>query len=126
MQPSFKMTTNLQCPLPDCRYTTGDNTEPVAITYLNAHMYAHQRPSAQQQSAPSNVPRGGPKLDRPTIETGVSMEEWIMFTRRWNILREGSQIAESNASHHLFQCADAALGDSLLKTDPDIIKNCLK
>jgi hypothetical protein len=45
-----------------------------------------------------------------------------MFTRRWNIFREGSQIAESNASHYLFQCADAALGDSLLKTDPDIIK----
>ena len=122
LQPFFKMRTNLQCPLPDCRYTTGDNTEPVAIAYLNAHMYAHQRPSAQQQSAPSNVPRGGPKLDRPTIETGVSMEEWIMFTWRWNIFREGSQIAESNASHHLFQCADAALGDSLLKTDPDIIK----
>ena len=45
-----------------------------------------------------------------------------MFTRRWNIFREGSQIAENNASHHLFQCADAALGDSLLKTDPDITK----
>jgi len=42
---------------------------------------------------PSMYQVGGPKLDRPTMETGVSMEEWIMFTRRWNIFREGSQIA---------------------------------
>ena len=116
------MATKLVCPLPECEYSTGDQTEPVAIAYLNAHMYAHKSPPAQQQSAASIGHRGGPKLDRPTIETGVSMEEWIMFTRRWNIFREGSQIADNSASHHLFQCADAALGDSLLKTDPDIIK----
>ena len=109
------------CPLPDCDYSTGDQTEPVAIAYLNAHMYAHQSQPAQQQAAASVVHRGGPKLDRPTIETGVSMEDWIMFTRRWSIFREGSQIPNNNASHHLFQCADGALGDALLKTDPDII-----
>ena len=94
----------------------------MAIAYFNAHMYAHKSPPAQQSGAASVVHRGGPKLDRPTIETGVSMEEWIMFTRRWNIFKEGSQIADDNASHHLFQCADGALGDALLKTDPDIIR----
>ena len=115
------MATNMACPMPDCVYSTGDQTEPVAIAYLNAHMYAHQTPPAQQQAAASIIRRGGPKLDRPTIETGVSMEEWIMFTRRWDIFKEGSQIADNNASHHLFQCADGALGDALLKTDPNII-----
>ena len=115
------MATNMACPIPDCGYSTGDQTEPVAIAYLNAHMYAHKSPPAQQQAAASIVHRGGPKLDRPTIETGVSMEEWIMFTRRWDIFKEGSQIADNNASHHLFQCADGALGDALLKTDPTII-----
>ena len=97
----------------------------MAIAYLNAHMYAHMSPPAQQQPAASGVRRGGPKLDRPTIKTGVSMEEWIMFTRRWNIFREGSHIADDNVSHHLFQCADEALGDALLKTDPDIIRRSI-
>ena len=119
------MATNMACPIPDCGYSTGDQTEPVAIAYLNAHMYAHMSPPAQQQSAASGVRRGGPKLDRPTIKTGVSMEEWIMFTRRWNIFREGSQIADDNVSHHLFQCADEALGDALLKTDPDILRRSI-
>ena len=111
----------MKCPLPGCSYSTGDQTEPVAIAYLNAHMYAHAPQPAQQQAVTSNVNRGGPKLDRPTIEPGVSMEEWTMFTRRWEIFKAGSQITDANASHHLFQCADRALGDALLKTDADII-----
>ena len=86
----------MACPMPDCVYSTGDQTEPVAIAYLNAHMYAHQTPPAQQQAAASIIRRGGPNLDRPTIETGISMEEWIMFTYRWDIFKEGSQIADNN------------------------------
>ena len=54
----------------------------MAIAYFNAHMYAHKSPPAQQSGAASVVHRGGPKLDRPTIETCVSMEQWIMFTGR--------------------------------------------
>ena len=110
----------MKCPLPGCSYSTGDQTEPVAIAYLNAHMYAHAPQPAQQQAVTS-VNRGGPKLDRPTIEAGVSLEEWTMFTRRWDIFKAGSQITDANASHHLFQCADRALGDALLKTDANIV-----
>lgn len=115
------MATNMKCPLPDCTYSTGEQTEPVAIAYLNAHMYAHMQPLPTQQVATSVVRSSGPKLDRPTVQTGVSMEEWNMFTRRWTIFKEGSHINNDNASHHLFQCADGPLGDALLKTDPDII-----
>ena len=119
------MATNMKCPLPDCTYSTGEQTEPVAIAYLNAHMYAHMQPLPTQQVATSVVRSSGPKLDRPTVQTGVSMEEWNMFTHRWTIFKEGSHINNDNASHHLFQCADGPLGDALPKTDPDIINKDL-
>ena len=115
------MATNMKCPIPDCDYATGEQTEPVAIAYFNAHMYVHTHPPPTQPASTSVAHRNGPKLDRPTIETGVSMEEWNMFERRWAIFKEGSHIADENASHHLFQCADSLLGDSLLKTDPEIV-----
>ena len=108
----------LECPLPNCDYSTGEQTEPVAIAYLNAHMYVHAQPAQQQLAA--SVARNGPKLDRPSIEAGVSMETWNMFQRRWKIYKEGSHLSDNDASHHLFQCADSVLGDALLKTDPDI------
>ena len=119
------MATTITCPIEGCEYSTGEHSEAVAIAYLNAHMYAHQQPrqapALATPSQPGNVIRGnGPKLDRPRIEAGVSMEDWIMFKRRWKIYKEGSNIPDSQASHHLFQCADTHLGDALLKTDPDI------
>ena len=117
------MATTIVCPLEGCEYTTGPQSEPVAIAYLNAHMYAHQQPAPApaQVSAPAPVRSNGPKLDRPSIEAGVSMEVWIMFKRRWEIYKVGSNISDAQASHHLFQCADTNLGDALLKTDSDIV-----
>lgn len=106
--------------MPGCDYSTGDQTEPVAIAYLNAHMHCHMQPVPQPPIA-STVRRSGPKLDRPTVETGVSMEEWNMFERRWAIFKSGSHIADEDASHHLFQCAETTLGDALLKTNPEIV-----
>jgi len=114
------MATNMACPMPGCDYSTGDQTEPVAIAYLNAHMHCHMQPVPQPPIA-STVRRSGPKLDRPTVETGVSMEEWNMFERRWAIFKSGSHIADEDAPHHLFQCAETTLGDALLKTNPEIV-----
>ena len=108
----------MSCPIPECGYSTGGHTEPVAIAYFNAHMVVHTQPPRADASVIRSI---GLKLDRPAIETGISMEEWNMFKRRWTIFREGSHIADADASHHLFQCADGMLGDALLKTDPDIV-----
>ena len=112
------MATNMACPFQDCTYSTGGQTEPVAIAYFNAYMLSHTHPPPTQQPT---VRRSGPNLDRPMIESGASMEEWNLFTRRWTIFKEGSYIDNADASRHLFQCADEPLGDALLKMDPDIV-----
>jgi hypothetical protein len=80
-------------------------------------MLKHKQPKVQQSASRQS----GPKLDRPVIEAGASMEEWNLFTRKWRIFKDGSHIDDKDASHHLFQCADGPLGDALLKTDPDIV-----
>ena len=64
-------------PIPDCEYSTGEQTEPVAIAYLNAHMYVHIHLTPAQP--------------------------------------------DENAFHYFFQCADGLFGNSLLKTDLDIV-----
>ena len=76
--------------MPDCTYTTEDVTEAVAIALLNAHMHSHTQSS--------KVKRGGPKLDRPVIEAGASMEEWNLFTRKWRIV-EGNGLFWNNRMH---------------------------
>ena len=48
-----------------------------------------------------------------------------MFERKWALLKEGSHIADDIAPHYLFQCADGLFGDSLLKTDTEVVNKDL-
>ena len=118
------MATNMKCPIPDCEFTTGEHSEAVALAYFNAHLITHQQ-SVAQPAASSSAKRNEPKLTPPKVDIGVSMEEWNMFERRWSIYKQGSHLSEEDVSHHLFQCADAALGDALLKTDPVLLTTCV-
>ena len=106
----------VSCSVPQCDYRTADVSEGLAIALLANHGLAHQHP-APPTSSPA--PRG-PKLERPKVDIGVSVEEWNVFTRRWEVFRSGSGIDEASAPSQLFQCAGTELGDSLLKTNPTI------
>ena len=71
------------------------------------------------------LPARGPKLERPKVSIVVSMEEWNVFTRRWEMFRSGSAIDEVSAPAQLFQCAGDELSDSLLKANPQAASNTL-
>ena len=111
------MVVNLHCGVPDCGFTTGDVSENVAIALLSNHNLAHQpRPHPVSGTVAPRVPQ----LDRPKVDVGVSVEEWTIFERRWNIFRTGSSIDDASAAAHLLQCAEATLSDSLLRAHPAI------
>ena len=59
--------TSLECPMPECTYTTGDKTEAVAVALSNAQMYSHKQ---------STVKRSGSTLKPPSIKEGATMEVW--------------------------------------------------
>ena len=48
------------------------------------------------------------------------MEVWNLFIWKWKVFQSGSGITDEFAPAQLFQCADDALSDSLLKVDPQI------
>ncbi|XP_077359925.1 uncharacterized protein LOC144005545 [Festucalex cinctus] len=107
----------VECCVPSCAFSTADVSEALAIALLANHGFVHQNPPAQ---ATAQAPTfQGPKLARPTVDIGVSIEEWNVFTRRWEVFRAGSGIGDAQAPFQLFQCAGPNLGDSLLKADPD-------
>ena len=63
----------------------------------------------------------GPKLDRPKVNIGVTLEEWNIFKRRWDVFVSGSGLDPDDPSSQLLQCAGDELGDSLFKTDSSIV-----
>ena len=114
----------ITCSVPSCQFTTADVSEALAIALLTNHGLAHSATPHTNAAMPR-----GPKLDRPKVDVGVSIEEWNVFLRRWEVFRAGSGIDHVSASPQLFQCAGPALGDSLLKSNPhatsDTIANLL-
>ena len=113
-------TIDVKCPIPGCEFSTGIVPEAVAVAVLNAHVLVHSSPSNG-----TNQQTRGEKLIRPKVECGITIEEWNVFERRWNLYLDGSAITDSQASVQLFQCASNDLGDALLKVDPAISKKCL-
>ena len=108
------------CAFPGCAFKTEDLQEAVACTDLQSHVYGHAvlPPPTAGQMAPD---RRCPTLDRPSIDIGVSLEEWKVFTRRWEAFRRGSRISHESASSQLFRCATKILGDNLLPSDAEIV-----
>ena len=105
----------VSCTVPHCDYQSEDVSEALAIALLANHGIAHQNPAPPTQ----NLAPRGPKLERPKVDIGLSVEEWNIFTRRWEVFRAGSGINEASAPSQLFQCAGTELGDSLLKANPN-------
>ena len=103
------------CTIDGCEFRTADTSEALAIALLANHGIAHQiQPQASTGSSPT---LRGPKLERPKVDVGVSIEEWNIFVRRWSVFRAGSGIDDASAPSQLFQWAGTALGDSLLKSN---------
>ena len=111
------------CTIPNCGIETADVSENLAIALLANHGLAHQSP-AHPHAASTPLLRG-PKLNRPKVNIGLSIEDWNVFFRRWEVFRTGSGIDEASAPSQLFQCAGTELGDSLLKGNPQAISDTL-
>ncbi|KAK5884464.1 hypothetical protein CesoFtcFv8_018283 [Champsocephalus esox] len=107
------------CPVPGCEFESQDLSEALVIAILTIHGFSHQHASPVM-AAPAQAPAPhGPRLDRPKVDVGVSIEEWNVFIRRWDVFRAGSGIGDAQVPFQLFQCAGSVLGDSLLKAAPD-------
>ena len=89
---------------------------------MQSHAFSHAAPGPNFNRAPSE----GPKLTRPSIDVGVSLGAWNVFTRHWQMFRQGSGINEASATAQLFQCASQSLGASLLKSDAEIVSKFLQ
>ena len=110
----------IDCAYPGCAFQSEDAPETIVCSILQSHAAPAPGPNFNR------APPEGPKLTRPSIDVGVSLEAWNVFTRRWQMFRQGSGINEASATAQLFQCASQSLGNSLLKSDAEIVSKPLQ
>ena len=116
----------IKCSVPDCTFTSDDVSKALAIALLSNYNLAHcNLAPTVADAAPAPTAHRGPKLERPKVDVGVTIEEWNVFTRRWEVFKSGSGIDDASAPSQLFQCAGIELGDSLLKANPNVASETL-
>ena len=114
----------ISCAFPEYGFQTEDFDRNISSAALQSHAFCYAFPPNAHRIyaavAPEAPRHNGPKLDRPGIDVGVSLQEWNVFTGRWDDFKQGSVINAQSASAQLFQCASQTLGDQMLKTDANI------
>ena len=109
--------------IPTCNFKTDEVSKALAIALLANHSLAHQCTLPNTTGPSSSLIPHGPKLERPKVNIGISIEEWNVFTCHWEAFCTGSGIKDESAPSQLFQCAENELGDSLLKANPHAPSN---
>ena len=95
---------SIKCPITGCTYEASGESSAIALELLKLHRVEHE--NQQHQSVPRQVSTvNAPKLNRPSVDTGIDQESWLTFTRRWETFKLGSGIDDGIASIQLFQCA---------------------
>ena len=95
------------CSHPGCGYTTGDLDKDIVVELLKTHRLTHE-PAAPQSTVDANRQKP-PKLTRPSITKGISEEEWFTVSRKWEIFKNSTTIAQDELSTHLWQCCEEEL-----------------
>ncbi len=122
MEPSKELVmTTLTCPFEGCPWTynsmfgVDQSFQLVTVHIQSVHATEHPQPSSSTAKAP--------KLNPPSIDTGVDSETWRVFQVMWGQYCQGSQLREDLKSLQLFQCASDNLKRLLIQSNP-AITNC--
>ena len=83
-----------QVPHPRLPLRDPESSEAVTCALLAAHSTIHM--AGPPRAA---VVIKGPKLDRPKVNIGVTLEEWNIFKRRWDVFVSGSGL-DPTPRHH--------------------------
>ena len=103
----------IECPFPDCPYSTGDVTNELAVTLLNIHSNGTHSSHSSAPSAPSMAVE---KVRRPMITSGGSSEKWSYFLIRWQDYVDATKVTGKDKIIQLLECCDEELRKDLTRS----------
>ena len=106
----------LDCPFPDCTYSTPDIDYVAAGPTLTVHGLSHM-PNAHANNGASKAPR----IERPAVSLEISEEDWDGFTKMWAQFKRVTNLQNDEAAAQLFQCCSPELSAQLLKSEDKVL-----
>ena len=105
-------TTNIDCPIAGCNFSTGEKLTEVALALFTVHGHSH---------VPVATPTGvqTDKIKKPSFTLGCTSEKWEYLMARWSTYKKLTKIT-AHPSAHLLDCCNEDLAMELHRTHGDM------
>jgi hypothetical protein len=97
---------NVQCPIADCDYETGDLDAAIVAALLTTHGHTHAAGAAAKVE----------KVRRPSIKAAGSSEEWEYFLSRWTEYCDATKVGGKDKVIQLLECCEDTLRKDVTRT----------
>ena len=98
-------TAAVKCPVDRCEYRPNVTDAALAATLLTIHAQSQH----VDTPAPSRTVGATAKLEkisRPTVDEGISLEDWLYFKQRWREYKDATRVAGSDLAYQLLDCCN--------------------
>ena len=92
----------IECPIPGCRYDTGDVEAVLAAALLNLHATTH----AQAQGNAGHNAVKPPPMERPRLVASSAKADWEVFSAKWRSFKAATNLTGDKIVHQLLGCLD--------------------
>ena len=97
----------VRCPFEDCQYETEDTETILVAALLNTHAMIHSGGKSTSRAI---------KIQRPTIATAGSTEDWAYFKLRWSDYKDATNITGRELIIQLLECCEESLRKDVMRT----------
>ena len=104
------MSFTFTCEVTGCEVSKTASSEDNALKQLELH---HKQVHQHTATTTPTVKQKPPKVNRPKISLGMSGEEWMTFTHKWDMFKAATDIGSSELNAQLLQCCDEELENSV-------------
>ena len=107
---------NLRCEAAGCSEVKTAEDMPTCIALMQLHQKnVHDQPETRQKP---------PEIARPTLQQGISEEDWEAFTRRWALFCRETKLPTDRIPAQLMACCELQLEAALFRQDPSVASKC--
>ena len=100
-------TAAVRCPVDGCEYHPNVADAALAATLLSIHAQSlHVATPAPAPSYTAGATARLEKISRPTVDEGVSLEDWLYFEQRWREYNNATRITGLDLTYQLLDCCN--------------------
>ena len=105
MMDSATLPVDVKCPVDSCEYRPNVSDATLAAALLTIHAQS-QHVAMPAPSHAAGATAKVEKISRPTVDEGISLEDWLYFEQRWQEYKDATRVAGLDLIYQLLDCCD--------------------